>query len=81
MALYQFIKSAGLPSGVYFYQMRRYLFISKKSGMDETVLTPLLRNSARTQDGYLGIGKLQGLARFDGTRFTTFEPVSFCRAR
>lgn len=30
---------------------------------------------AQTRDGYLWIGTLGGLARFDGVRFTTFDPV------
>jgi len=31
---------------------------------------------AQTPDGYLWIGTYNGLARFDGTRFVTFDPVS-----
>src|SRR3954469_22304316 len=31
---------------------------------------------AQTQDGYLWVGTYNGLARFDGTRFVTFDPVN-----
>ena len=33
-----------------------------------------LRALAQTQDGYLWIGTTAGLFRFDGVRFTAFEP-------
>ena len=31
---------------------------------------------AQTPDGYLWIGTYNGLARFDGARFVTFDPVN-----
>jgi signal transduction histidine kinase/ligand-binding sensor domain-containing protein len=31
---------------------------------------------AQTRDGYLWVGTYNGLARFDGTRFVTFDPVN-----
>ena len=31
---------------------------------------------AQTPDGYLWVGTYNGLARFDGARFETFDPVN-----
>ena len=44
-------------------------FGTKEGLPQNTVLT-----MAQTQDGYLWVGTLAGLARFDGRRFTTFDP-------
>lgn len=43
-----------------------------KDGMPQGAV----RAIAQTTDGYLWIGTMQGLTRFDGTRFTTYTPVT-----
>ena len=42
------------------------------SGLPDSSVTSI----AQTQDGYLWIGTADGLARFDGVRFETFDPIN-----
>ncbi len=43
---------------------------------DEGLPDNVVQAVAQTQDGYLWVGTHSGLARFDGTRFTTFNPTN-----
>ena len=43
-----------------------------ENGLPQNSVTAL----AQTSDGYLWIGTYQGLARFDGLRFTVFEAAT-----
>ncbi len=45
---------------------------STEDGLPQTAASALVQ----TRDGYLWVGTWQGLARFDGTRFTTFEAAT-----
>ena len=42
------------------------------SGLPDSSVTSI----AQTQDGYLWVGTSDGLARFDGVRFETFDPIN-----
>lgn len=44
--------------------------------MDEGLPQNSVYGLAQTDDGYLWVGTLQGLARFDGHRFTVFDPAT-----
>jgi len=64
---------AGLPHRLFAQAVEETSYVQRiwttEDGLPQNSVTAL----ARTQDGYLWVGTLQGLARFDGTRFTTFE--------
>ncbi len=41
---------------------------------DEGLPQNAVQAIAQTRDGYLWVGTIRGLARFDGVRFTVFDP-------
>jgi signal transduction histidine kinase/ligand-binding sensor domain-containing protein len=43
-------------------------------GIDAGLPHPTVTTTLQTRDGYLWVGTQGGLARFDGARFTTFQP-------
>lgn len=45
-------------------------------GTEDDLPSSTVTAIAQTPDGYLWIGTYDGLARFDGTRFVSFDPVS-----
>ena len=49
-----------------------HVVYQEKNGLPSDMVSAILQ----TRDGYLWFGTLNGLARFDGLRFTTFDPVS-----
>src|ERR1700744_2820862 len=53
-------------------------YIGSGDGWDTDFNLPssTVTSIAQTSDGYLWVGTYNGLARFDGERFVTFDPVS-----
>jgi signal transduction histidine kinase/ligand-binding sensor domain-containing protein len=43
---------------------------------DDNLPSSTVTSIVQTKDGYLWVGTYNGLARFDGTRFVTFDPVN-----
>ncbi|MBW8782343.1 MAG: hypothetical protein JF599_10720, partial [Verrucomicrobia bacterium] len=48
-------------------------YVVRTWGMEEGLLNNRVTSLTQTPDGYLWVGTLGGLARFDGVRFTTFQ--------
>ena len=49
-------------------------FIVARFGAKEGLPQNTVLTMTQTRDGYLWVGTLAGLARFDGRRFTAFDP-------
>ncbi|MEY4916098.1 MAG: hypothetical protein RL616_11 [Verrucomicrobiota bacterium] len=73
---------AGLPVALLFFFAAKnvaapadYLvdkWVTENNSLPSSTVTSI----AQTSDGYLWVGTYNGLARFDGARFVTFDPVS-----
>ena len=48
-------------------------------GTEKNLPNSTVTSIAQTPDGYLWLGTYDGLARFDGSRFVTFDPLNHAR--
>ena len=73
--------AAGLAAGIFFCVLRALSaapldYVVDDWDTEDNLPSSTVTAIAQTPDGYLWIGTYNGLARFDGARFVTFDPVN-----
>lgn len=66
----------GAPAACEAYQDTEQPYVHRAWRLDDGLPQNSIYAIEQTRDGYLWIGTLQGLVRFDGHRFTTFDPLT-----
>ena len=73
--------AVGLPAWLLFFSAPKSAaapvdYLVDKWDTEDNLPSSTVTSIAQTPDGYLWVGTYNGLARFDGARFETFDPVN-----